>query len=91
MISILRNDGFGVAVTLLAPREACARLLRLALARAERRPRRGDLRRREAVLRDPQRERALLQERRAVGSLRDRAHAGGERDREDRERDEDLD
>ena len=50
-----------------------------------------DLRRRKAVLRDPQRERALLEERRAVARLRDRTHPGGERDRDDRERDEDLD
>jgi len=65
--------------------------LRLALVRAERRPRHGDLSGREAILRDPQRERALLEERRAVGGLRDRTHAGCERDRQDRERDENLD
>ena len=46
---------------------------------------------REPVLGDPQRERALLQQRRGVGRLRDRAHARGERDREDGERDEDFD
>ena len=69
-----------------APRLHC-----VAVAEPERGPGRGELRRGEAVLRDPQRERALLQQRRAVGGLRDRAHARGQRDREDRERDEDLD
>ena len=46
---------------------------------------------RQPVLGDPQRERALLQQRRRIRRLRDRPHSRGERDREDRERDEDLD
>jgi hypothetical protein len=49
------------------------------------------LRPREPVLRNPQRERALLEERRRVRRLRHGAHSGGKRDRHDGQRYEDLD
>jgi hypothetical protein len=45
----------------------------------------------EPVLRDPERQRALLQERRAIRRLRDCAHPRRQRDGENRQRDEDLD
>ena len=90
-ISILRNAGLGVPETVSRQTKrvpACT-------ASPSRRPGAGhggfELRRGEPVLRDPQRERALLQQRGAVGRLRDRAHPGGQRDREDGERDEDFD
>ena len=54
-------------------------------------PRQFELRRREPVLGDPERQRALLEERRRVRRLRDRAHARGERDREHSESDQYLD
>ena len=91
MMSILRNAGFGVPEIVSRQTKRRAGLHVFAVARAQRGPRRFELRGGEAVLRDPQRERALFQQRRAVGRLRDRAHPRGERHREDRQRDEDLD
>jgi len=74
-----------------APDEPAARLQGDAFARAERRPRIGNLGERQAVLGDPQRERALLEECRGIRRLRDRAHARGKRNREDGQRHEDFD
>ena len=59
--------------------------------RHRRRRRIGELRARELVLGDPQRERARLEQRRAVGALRERAHAGGKRNGHDGQRDQHLD
>ena len=91
MISIRRNDGLGVAATFSCHAKRAPASHRLSVARADRGPVARDLRRRKAVLRDPERQRALLEERRAVARLRDRTHSRGERDRDDGERDEDLD
>ena len=77
----------------LAPDESARPPASASPSRASRAPgqRRRQLRRGEAVLRDPQRQRALLEQRRAVGRLRERAHAGRQRDRDDRQRDQDFD
>ena len=72
-------------------KETRARLQRFAFARPRRRPGCGDLGGGQTILCHPQRERALLQQRRAIGSLRNRTHPRRKRDREDCQCDEDLD
>jgi len=74
-----------------APHETAARLPGAAVTPAGRRPGWFQLRSGKAVLRDPQRQSALLQHRGAVGRLRDRAHSGRQRDSQHGERDENFD
>ena len=74
-----------------APHEARARLHVLAVARSECGPWCLELRGSQPVLSNPERERALFQQRRAVGRLRDRTHSRGERHREYGQRNENLD
>jgi len=76
---------------LLAPEEGGSGLLGAAVPHPKRGPGIGELREGEPILRDPQRERALLEQRRAVARLRDAAHARRERHREDCQRDQDFD
>ena len=87
----LAKRRIGRARHALAPDECRARLRGLPLASAGRGPGCFELSGGEPVLRDPQGERALLQQRGGVRGLRDGAHPGGERDREDGECHENFD
>ncbi len=91
MISILRNAGFGVPLTVsrqanVAP--ACVSMPERSPTAAA-----GDssCAGGEPILRDPERERARFQRSGAVRALRDAAKSGGQRDGDDGQRDEHLD
>ena len=91
LISIFRNAGLGVPVTVSRHENAAPACASVPLRLADRRRGLLELRRGESVLRHPKRERARLQRRGAVGTLRDAAKTGGQRHGQDRQCDQDLD
>jgi hypothetical protein len=91
MISILRNAGFGVSLTVSRHARRVPACVSSPLATPRGGPRIGQLRLRKPVLRHPQRERAHLERSSAIGALRDRTHAGGQRDGKNGERDQHFD